>query len=394
MSQNKSSKKVPSTLKEFLHIAAKPLIFLLFLIMVCSFLAHDLTSSETLEEYARANPDIAYGNAASTLTDETPGTAQKSSADGDISGTAQSSSADSNTFAGGSISNTPQHPTAGGSIPDTPQPPTVGGNISDTPWHSSATGNVSDAPDDSVPADSTAAESDPAVATGTSNTTSAYDTMKSTSGENNDMTESTDRTTYQTGFYYEPLSEEIKQRITGISYPETGCTVPYEDLNYVSLLYIDFNGEEQTGELICNKAIAQDMVEIFYELYRNQYQIERIRLIDEYEGDDTRSMEDNNTSCFNYRVVDGTTKLSKHALGCAIDINPFYNPYVVFNRPTAGETYISPRGSEIYADRSQSFPYKIDENDLCYKLFTEHGFTWGGNWNSSKDYQHFQITLP
>ncbi|MCI9315477.1 MAG: M15 family metallopeptidase [Lachnospiraceae bacterium] len=218
--------------------------------------------------------------------------------------------------------------------------------------------------------------------------------MKSTSGENNDMTESTDRTTYQTGFYYEPLSEEIKQRITGISYPETGCTVPYEDLNYVSLLYIDFNGEEQTGELICNKAIAQDMVEIFYELYRNQYQIERIRLIDEYEGDDTRSMEDNNTSCFNYRVVDGTTKLSKHALGCAIDINPFYNPYVVFNRPTAGETYISPRGSEIYADRSQSFPYKIDENDLCYKLFTEHGFTWGGNWNSSKDYQHFQITLP
>ena len=33
---------------------------------------------------------------------------------------------------------------------------------------------------------------------------------------------------------------------------------------------------------------------------------------------------------------------------------------------------------------------KIDENDLCYKLFIEHGFTWGGNWNSSKDYQHFQ----
>ena len=24
------------------------------------------------------------------------------------------------------------------------------------------------------------------------------------------------------------------------------------------------------------------------------------------------------------------------------------------------------------------------------KLFIEHGFTWGGNWNSSKDYQHFQ----
>jgi hypothetical protein len=122
----------------------------------------------------------------------------------------------------------------------------------------------------------------------------------------------------------------------------------------------------------------------------NEYHIEKIKLIDEYNGDDTASMLDNNTSCFNYRVVDGTTNLSKHALGCAIDINPFYNPYVVFNKDGSGETYISPKGSEIYADRSADFPYKIDENDLCYKLFKEHGFTWGGDWNSCKDYQHFQ----
>lgn len=218
------------------------------------------------------------------------------------------------------------------------------------------------------------------------------DSQKS-NGENIDMTDNPERTIYQDGFFYEPLSEAVKQRITGISYPETGCTISYEELNYVGLLYVDFNGEVQEGELICNKAIAQDMVEIFYELYQNDYRIERIRLIDEYGGDDTLSMLDNNTSCFNYRVVDGTTSLSKHALGCAIDINPFYNPYVVFNKDGSGNTYISPEGSEIYADRSQNFPYKIDETDLCYKLFIEHGFTWGGNWNSSKDYQHFQIVL-
>ena len=104
-------------------------------------------------------------------------------------------------------------------------------------------------------------------------------------------------------------------------------------------------------------------------------------------------MLDNNTSCFNYRIVDGTDHLSKHALGCAIDINPFYNPYVVFGKGENNETYISPAGSEIYADRSQDFPYKIDENDLCYRLFKEHGFTWGGSWNSCKDYQHFQKTV-
>lgn len=202
-----------------------------------------------------------------------------------------------------------------------------------------------------------------------------------------------DRTTYKEGFFYEPLSEAVRERITGISYPESGCTVPYDDLNYVGLKYIDFEGKEQTGELICNKAVAQDMTEIFYELYRNEYRLERVRLIDEYGGDDTASMADNNTSCFNYRVVDGTSNLSRHAYGLAIDVNPYYNPYVVFQRNADGSDYISPPGSEVYADRSQSFAYKIDENDLCYRLFTEHGFTWGGNWNSTKDYQHFQKTI-
>ena len=217
---------------------------------------------------------------------------------------------------------------------------------------------------------------------------------------------------YETGFFYQPLTYPVIHRITGISYPMSktdaallsleappnilsdeemaSLAVSYEDLRYMNILYYDFNGDVQTGELICNKAIADDLIEIFYELYKNEYQIESVRLIDDYNGDDTASMKANNTSCFNYRPVDGTSSLSKHALGCAIDINPFYNPYVVFNKGKAGETYISPAGSEIYADRSKVFAYKIDENDLCYKLFKEHGFTWGGNWNSCKDYQHFQ----
>lgn len=222
----------------------------------------------------------------------------------------------------------------------------------------------------------------------------------------------TDSIEYETGFFYQPLTYPVIHRITGISYPMSktdaallsseappnilsdeemaSLAISYEDLRYMNILYYDFNGDVQTGELICNKAIAEDLIEIFYELYENEYQIESVRLIDDYNGDDTASMEANNTSCFNYRPVEGTSSLSKHALGCAIDINPFYNPYVVFNKGKAGETYISPAGSEIYADRSQSFAYKIDENDLCYKLFKEHGFTWGGNWNSCKDYQHFQ----
>lgn len=212
------------------------------------------------------------------------------------------------------------------------------------------------------------------------------------------------RTTYQDSFYYEPLSDNLKRYITGISYPavalnaETGSpaeklAITYDELCYLHILHYDFEGNPAEGELICNKAIAQDLVEIFYELYLNEYQLEKVKLIDEYNGDDTASMEDNNTSCFNYRVVPNSTSLSKHALGLALDINPLYNPYITYQKDGTGKIVgenVSPENGNAYTDRSASFPYKIDENDLCYKLFTEHGFTWGGNWNSSKDYQHFQ----
>ena len=193
----------------------------------------------------------------------------------------------------------------------------------------------------------------------------------------------------ESGFYCTALTEDIKARITGSSYPDTQepLQISYEELSYVHVLHYDFEGQIQEGELICNQAVAQDLVEIFYELYESQYPIEKIRLIDEYSADDEASMADNNTSCFNYRTVPGSTKLSNHSYGFAIDINPLYNPYV---RTRDGKELISPDNAVPYADRSADFPHKIDRNDLCYRIFSEHGFTWGGSWNSSKDYQHFE----
>lgn len=304
----------------------KPLGTLILIILICSALVHLLTRGETLSDYADSNPEIAY--ATPNKTEEPSPFPSASSMPGPT------------TTPSSEMEEMPVKPTA---------PPAA--------------------------------------------------------------LESAESVHYEDGFFYQPLNDDVIAKITGISFPVSKTIAPalalsatnvvsdqeadtlaisYDDLRYLNVLYYDFNGEVQIGELICNKEIAQDLVEIFYELYLNEYQIEKIKLIDEYNGDDTASMLDNNTSCFNYRVVDGTASLSKHALGCAIDINPFYNPYVIFNKDGSGETYISPEGSELYADRSQNFPYKIDENDLCYKLFKEHGFTWGGNWNSCKDYQHFQ----
>ena len=213
-------------------------------------------------------------------------------------------------------------------------------------------------------------------------------TVKSEYSTEGDML---NRVTLADGFFYEDIPEIIKDKMKGVSYPLDidEDIICYDDLKYLNVLYVDFDGETQVGEIVCNAAIAEDLTEIFHELYKADYRIERIRLIDEYNADDNLSMEDNNTSSFCYRVVENTTRLSNHAYGMAIDINPFYNPYVVYN---SEGTSITPVGSEIYADRSDAVmnPYRIDKNDLAYKLFKEHDFTWGGDWNSCKDYQHFE----
>lgn len=188
-------------------------------------------------------------------------------------------------------------------------------------------------------------------------------------------------------FYILSISDEIFARIDGVSF-KADCTLPREDLRYLHVLHKDLDGETHEGELIVNMHIAEDVLEIFRLLYEADYPIEKIRLVDEYGADDERSMADNNSSAFNFRFISYTTTVSKHGLGLAVDINPLYNPYT---KMVNGERSVEPAGAEPYLDRSADFPYKIDEEDLCYRLFTERGFTWGGAWKNSKDYQHFEV---
>ena len=188
------------------------------------------------------------------------------------------------------------------------------------------------------------------------------------------------------GFGIFEIGPDVFARIDGKSYKK-GCRIPTDELRYLKLLHYDGNGEVKEGELICNVAIADDLLDIFQNLYLARYPIERIELIDEYDADDLKSMQANNTSCFNYREVAGTTKLSNHALGLAIDINPLYNPWVKVKN---GKVRVSPEEGRPYADRTAEYPFKIDESDLCYKEFIAHGFKWGGSWKSLKDYQHFE----
>lgn len=196
----------------------------------------------------------------------------------------------------------------------------------------------------------------------------------------------TPEASYVDDFYISEIPDDIFAKMQGKSYKED-CTVPREDLRYVHVRHMGFDGEVKDGELVVNKAIADDVLAIFEELYKADYPIEKVRLVDEYDADDEASMSDNNSSAFNFRFISHTTRISRHGLGMAVDINTRYNPYV---KTVDGKLSIEPANGADYVDRSKDFPHKIDHEDLCYKLFKEHGFTWGGDWTHSKDYQHFE----
>jgi len=188
-------------------------------------------------------------------------------------------------------------------------------------------------------------------------------------------------------FYISEITDDIFARIKGKSFKDN-CTLPREDLRYLHVLHKDKDGVTHEGEMIVNYHIAEDVLDILKQLYENDYPIEKIRLVDEYGADDETSMEDNNSSSFNFRFISHTTKVSKHGLGLAVDINTLYNPYT---KVVDGKRIIEPITGEPYLDRDADFDYKIEKGDLCYDLFISHGFEWGGSWSDRKDYQHFEI---
>lgn len=193
------------------------------------------------------------------------------------------------------------------------------------------------------------------------------------------------RITVAEGFYYEPLSEDIKEKISGKSFRENDI-IDYSDLRLVTVRYIGFDDMEHDGVLIVNVQVADDVAAIFKDLYDARYQIEKIRLIDEYNADDDASMADNNTSAFCFRQIDGQDNISDHSYGIAVDINPLYNPYV---RSGFGERNVLPVNAGAYADRTADFEHKIVPGDVCYNAFVSRGWKWGGEWDFPKDYQHF-----
>ncbi len=181
------------------------------------------------------------------------------------------------------------------------------------------------------------------------------------------------------------LSPGVRDWMTGLSW-RPGCPVGLDDLRLLTVSHWGFNGRVKTGSLVVHEDVAADVLRVMRRLYRARFPIRRMVLVDRYRASDFRSIEADNTSAFNCRYVDGTTRWSEHAYGRAIDINPIENPYVTSTGSVAHDA------SWTYVDRSRRRRGMITPRGVVVGAFADVGWGWGGFWSGAKDYQHFSAS--
>lgn len=187
----------------------------------------------------------------------------------------------------------------------------------------------------------------------------------------------------------EPAIGPVPARLLPFSH-RAACPVPLTDLRLLRIRYVGFDGVVRTGKLVVQEDHATGVAQVFDELYDARWPIARMRLVDAYRADDDRSMAADNTSAYNCRRVAGSADWSAHAYGAAIDLNPVENPYV-------RDGSVAPPSGRRFAgiDRSRGATVPrgvIKAGDVVVRAFARIGWEWGGNWSSSKDYQHFSAS--
>jgi hypothetical protein len=178
----------------------------------------------------------------------------------------------------------------------------------------------------------------------------------------------------------------VPQGVLARSTWRPGCPVSVDELRYVTMRFVGFDGLVHTGELIVHAEVAQDVVGVFARLHAERFPLEEVRVIAAEELDAPPTGDGNVTSAFVCRPMVGGSRWSEHAYGRAIDLNPFHNPYV------RGDLVI-PELAGSYVDRSDVRPGMIVAGDVVTQAFRAIGWGWGGDWTGSAiDPMHFSVS--
>ncbi len=168
----------------------------------------------------------------------------------------------------------------------------------------------------------------------------------------------------------------------GVSWHEDLPGPALSELRSLGVPFIDFSGKSQVGALITRDNLAEELAQVFAQLHGIAFPIASIRPMVDFGGDDGLSMAANNSSCFNSRRIRGTTRISLHALGAAVDINPVQNPVI-------RDGIIRPDEGATFCKRLHPCPGMIVSGSEIVSIFAEAGWKWGGHWNNPVDYHHF-----
>lgn len=146
--------------------------------------------------------------------------------------------------------------------------------------------------------------------------------------------------------------------------PDGRPTTVWERENLVTIpspypLTLSFDPSKVVRKLTCHKKVAPSLTRVLEGIlahFGDQAGIERARM-HLYGG------------CYNFRPVSGSSRLSTHAWGAGIDLDPDRNPMGKAHDPSAGMMPL-----EVVA------------------LFDAEGWRWGGRFRSRPDCMHFQAT--
>jgi hypothetical protein len=137
--------------------------------------------------------------------------------------------------------------------------------------------------------------------------------------------------------------------------------------------------------MIVNATFADRVTTVFRTLFNAGFPLEAMRVTSAADLDARPTGDGNTTSGFVCRPKVTQTSWSAHASGLAIDVNPFCNPYLKGN-------LVLPELASSYLDRRNRRPGMIFPGDATVKAFAAIGWSWGGDWTSPRDLQHFTAT--
>ena len=121
---------------------------------------------------------------------------------------------------------------------------------------------------------------------------------------------------------------------------------------------VDINGNPSTMTLTIHKKLVHEITAVFNELKAIGFPVRK-----------------SDTAAYNWRNMASGSSRSHHSYGCVVDLNWNSNPMIGV---TAGSY------------RPGKDPYSVTSRVV--QIWKNHGFYWGGDWKTTKDYMHFTYT--